>query len=160
MTSSNKRKIVVSVIGSRKKGLKTDKLAYRVGKMVAESGAILVCGGLTGAMESAAKGAKEAGGLTIGLLPGKDKSDANPYIDVPIPTTIGFARNAIVACAGDIVMALPGSYGTNSEICYALVFKRPVIDLGRWKIKGMIKVKGLKHAEKILKKMVKAISRQ
>lgn len=155
---SNKRKIVVSVIGSRKKGLKIDKLAYKVGKMVAEAGAVLVCGGLSGAMESAARGAKEAGGLTIGLLPGRDKSDANPYIDIPIPTTIGFARNAIVACAGDIVVALPGSYGTNSEICYALVFRRPVIDLGRWKIKGMIKVKGLKDAEQVLKKMVTEIS--
>ena len=98
-----------------------------------------------------------SGGLTIGLLPGRDKKDANPYIDIPIPTTIGYARNAIVACAADIIVALPGSYGTNSEICYGLVFGRPVIDLGKWNIKGMIKVKNFNEAEKLLKKMVEEL---
>ena len=157
MTKINKRKILISVVGSRKNGSKTDKLAYKVGKMVAETGAVLLCGGLAGVMHAAAQGAQEAGGLTIGLLPGCDKKAANPYIDIPITTSIGFARNAIVACAADIIVALPGSYGTNSEICYGLVYKRPVIDLGGWKIKGMIKVKNFKEAEKILKKLVQKI---
>lgn len=99
---------------------------------------ILLCGGLSGVMEEASKGAKKAGGMTIGLLPGREKRDANPYIDIALPTSIGYARNAMVACSADIIIALPGSHGTNSEICYGLVFGRPVIDLGNWNIKGMI----------------------
>lgn len=153
-------KITVSVVGGHNKNAKTENLAYNVGRVVAEIGAVLVCGGLTGVMEAAAKGAKEAGGLTIGLLPGKDKRDANPYIDIALPTSIGFARNAMVACSADIIVALPGSYGTNSEVCYGLVYKRPVIDLGGWKIKGMIKVKSFRQAENLLKKLAKTISRQ
>ena len=154
------QKITISVIGRNKKNPKADKLAYNVGRLIAQMGAILVCGGLAGIMEAAAKGAREAGGLTIGLLPGKDKRDANPYIDIALPTTIGFARNAMVACSADIIVALPGSHGTNSEICYGLVYGRPVIDLGGWNIKGMIKVKGLGQFESLLKKLIKRISRQ
>lgn len=111
-------------------------------------------------MEAAAKGAKSAGGTTIGLLPGRDKRDANPYIDIALPTSIGFARNAMVACSADIIIALPGSHGTNSEICYGLVYGRPVIDLGNWKIKGMVKVKNLKDAEKKIRTLVKEIEGQ
>ena len=153
------KNVIISVLGSHNRDKTTDQLAYKVGTIIAQLGAVLVCGGLGGAMEAAAKGAKAAGGLTIGLLPGRDKKDANPYIDIPIPTTIGYARNAIVACAADIIVALPGSYGTNSEICYGLVFGRPVIDLGGWNMKGMIKVKNLEEAEKLLKKMVERISK-
>ncbi len=111
-------------------------------------------------MEAAAKGAKKAGGITVGILPGKDKDNANPYIDIALPTSIGYARNAIVACSGDIVVALPGSYGTNSEICYALVYNRPVIDLGDWNIAGMTAVKDLSDAESKLKKLVKKLNEQ
>ena len=154
------QKVTISVIGGHNPTPKAEKLAYQVGRVVAETGAVLVCGGLTGVMTAASKGAKEAGGLTIGLLPGKDKRDANPYIDIALPTSIGFARNAMVACSADIIVALPGSYGTNSEICYGLVYGRPVIDLGGWKIKGMIKAKNFKQAEQIIKKLAKKISRQ
>ena len=159
MTKIKVRKVLVSVVGSRKNGPKTDKLAYKVGQMVARSGAVLLCGGLAGVMQAASQGAHEAGGLTIGLLPGCDKKAANPYIQIPITTSIGFARNAIVACGADIIVALPGSYGTSSEICYGLVYKRPVIDLGGWKIKGMLKVKNLTEAEKLLRKLVQQISK-
>ncbi len=120
--------------------------------MIAELGCILVCGGLGGAMEAAAKGAKKAGGMTIGILPGKDKRDANSYIDIALPTSIGYARNTIVACSADIIVALPGSFGTNSEICYGLVYGRPVIDLGNWNIEGMIDVKNIAEAEEKIKK--------
>ena len=154
------KKITISVIGGHNKSPKTDRLAYNVGRIIGEMGAVLVCGGLTGVMEAAAKGAKEAGGLTIGLLPGKDKRDANPYIDIALPTSIGFARNAMVACSADIIVALPGSYGTSSEICYGLVYNRPVIDLGGWNTKGMIKVRNFQQAEKLLKKLMKKISHQ
>lgn len=154
---ARKQKITVSVIGGSSIGAKVEELAEGVGKMIAELDCVLVCGGLGGAMEAVAKGAKKAGGLTIGILPGKDKENANPYIDIALPTTIGYSRNVIVAASGDIVIALPGSYGTNSEICYALIYGRPVIDLGNWNIEGMIDVKTLEQAEEKLKRLIKKI---
>lgn len=154
------QKITISVIGGHELNTKVEQLAHRIGILVAKVGGILVCGGLSGVMEAAAKGAKSAGGTTIGLLPGRDKRDANPYIDIALPTSIGFARNAMVACSADIIIALPGSHGTNSEICYGLVYGRPVIDLGNWKIKGMVKVKNLKDAEKKIRTLVKEIEGQ
>jgi uncharacterized protein (TIGR00725 family) len=158
--SKIKQKTTVSVIGSHGHYVKVEQLAHKVGKIVAEMGCILVCGGLAGVMEAASRGAKEAGGLTIGLLPGKDKADANPYIDIALPTTIGYARNAIVAGSADIIIALPGSHGTNSEICYGLVFGRPVIDLGGWNIPGMISIKGIKELPGTLERCIKDIRQQ
>lgn len=152
-----KQKITISVIGGSSISVKVEELAAKVGTMIAEFGCILVCGGLGGAMEAAAEGAKKAGGMTIGLLPGKDKDDANPHIDIALPTSIGYARNAIVACSADIVIALPGSYGTNSEICYALVYGRPVIDLGNWNIAGMIDAKNIEDAEEKIGKIIKKL---
>ncbi len=146
-----KQKITVSVIGSHSKNVKVDQLAHKIGNIIAKMGYVIVCGGLSGVMEAACKGAKEAGGLTIGLLPGISKKDANPYVDIALPTTIGFARNAMVACSADIIVALPGSHGTRSEISYGLVYGRPVIDLGNWKIKGMIKIAGIKELEKAIR---------
>lgn len=154
-----KQRITISVIGGSSISSKVEGLAESVGIMIGELDCILVCGGLGGAMEAAAKGAKKAGGMTIGILPGKEKDDANPYIDVALPTSIGYARNTIVACSADIVVALPGSYGTNSEICYALVYGRPVIDLGNWDIEGMTPAKNVDEAKEILKKMVKKLQK-
>ena len=142
------QKVTISVIGGHKCDYKVEQKAHKIGKIVANVNAILVCGGLSGVMEAASRGAKEAGGLTIGLLPGKDKKDANPFIDIALPTSIGFARNAMVACSADIIIALPGSHGTSSEISYGLVYKRPVIDMGGWKREGMIKVRNLNELEK------------
>src|SRR5690349_6501249 len=139
------QKITVSVIGGHKDDRKVEQLAHKVGIVIARMGCILVCGGLQGVMKAVSKGAKEGGGLTIGLLPGIRKEDANPYIDIALPTSIGYARNAMVACSADIIVALPGSYGTQSEICYGLVYGRPVFDLGNWKIKGSIRVKTVKE---------------
>ncbi len=153
----NDRKLTVSVIGGHEIGPKESELAAQVGRMIAEEGAVLVCGGLAGAMEAASKGAKEAGGLTIGILPGKDKADANPYIDIPLPTSMGFSRNTIVACSADVVIALPGSHGTNCEICYGLVYKRPVIDLGGWGIEGMIPAADVEEARAILHNQLEAL---
>ncbi len=154
---ARKQKITISLIGGSSISNKVEDMAEKVGAMIAELGCILVCGGLGGAMEAAAKGAKKAGGLTIGILPGKDKDDANPYIDIALPTSIGYSRNVIIACSADIVVALPGSYGTNSEICYALVYHRPVIDLGNWNINGMIDAKNLEDAEEKIKKIIKKL---
>ena len=153
----HRQKITISVIGGHDADGKVEKLAHDVGKTIAKAGAILVCGGLKGVMQAVAKGCKDGGGTTIGLLPGKEKTDANPYIDIALPTSIGYARNAMVACSADIIIALPGSHGTNSEICYGLVYGRPVLDLGGWGLKGMIKVKDVKEAELMIRGLVKKI---
>ena len=149
-----RQKITISVIGGHKNNIKVERLAHKIGEMIANSECITVCGGLGGVMASVSKGAQSAGGLTIGLLPGNKKTDANPYIDIALPTTIGYARNAMVACSADIIIALPGSYGTQSEICYGLVYGRPVLDFGNWKIKGTIRVKNIKDLESKLKKLI------
>ena len=149
-----KQKITIAVIGGHTITSKVADLAEVVGKTIAQLGCVLVCGGLGGAMQAAAKGAHMAGGLTIGLLPGKTKTDANPYIDIALPTTIGYARNAMVAASADIIVALKGSHGTNSEICYGLVYGRPVIDLGQWHIKGMIRVKNIAQAREKIKEII------
>ncbi len=151
------QKITVSVIGGSVINKKVGQLAHKVGEIIGRQGVVFVCGGLNGVMKEAASGAKKAGGLTIGLLPGNHKTDANPYIDIALPTTIGFARNAMVACSADIIVALPGSYGTSCEIAYGFVYKRPIFDLGGWKQPGMIKVKNLKDFESKLKKLLKKI---
>ena len=155
-----KQKIVISVIGGHDIDYKVEQLAHNIGKIVAKVGAILVCGGLDGAMEAAARGCKQAGGTTIGLLPGISKADANQYIEIALPTSIGYARNAMVACCADIIVALPGSHGTSCEISYGLVYKKPVIDLGGWNRKGMIKVKNFKEAEATIKKLMREISKE
>ncbi|MFA5059431.1 MAG: TIGR00725 family protein [Candidatus Omnitrophota bacterium] len=149
------QKITISVIGGHDCNKEVEQLSHKIGKIIAKMGSVLVCGGLDGVMREAAKGAKSCGGLTIGILPGKNKSDANPFIDIALPTSIGYSRNVIVACSADIIIALPGSHGTRSEISYGLVYGRPVIDLGGWNIKGMIKVKDLKEAEQVIKKLIK-----
>lgn len=151
------QKITVSVLGAHEANPRTAKLAFSVGKMVAESGCVLVCGGLLGLMREACRGAKSAGGMTIGILPGKDKADANEFVDIALPTTIGFSRNVIVAASADIVIALPGSYGTESEICYAKVYGRPVINLGGWKIPGLIRADNVTDAKRILKKLMRSL---
>ncbi len=145
--SNNK---VISVIGGNKCSIETGKIAQEIGKNIAKLGAILVCGGLGGVMEAAAKGAKENGGLTIGILPVDRKSDANPYIDIAIPTGLGLARNTLVVRVADLIVALPGEYGTLSEISFALIFKKTVINLSNWDIEGTVKVKTVSEAvEKI-----------
>ena len=124
----------ISVIGS---GVATEeelRNAYEVGREIAKKGAVLVCGGLTGVMEAAARGAKEAGGLTLGIIPGEDSATANPYIDIVIPTGLGVARNILVVYSGQAVIAVGGSVGTLSEIAIAFVKGKPVIGLGTWKL--------------------------
>ena len=99
---------------------------------------MLVCGGLGGTMEAACRGAKQAGGTTVGLLPGESRSDANPFVDVAIPTDLGEARNALVVRAADAVVAVGGGYGTLSEIALALRAGKRVVGLGTWEIDGVV----------------------
>jgi uncharacterized protein (TIGR00725 family) len=105
--------------------------------LIAERGALLVCGGLGGVMEAACRGARAAGGTTLGLLPGADRAEANPHVTVAVPTGLGEARNALVVRAADAVVAIGGGYGTLSEIALALRAGKPVIGLGTWDIDGI-----------------------
>jgi uncharacterized protein (TIGR00725 family) len=118
--------IQVSVIGS---GVASEQRAEEVGRLLAERGCTVVCGGLGEVMAAAARGAKSAGGTTIGILPGTTRADANEWIDHVVVTGLGHARNAVVAASGDAVIAVGGSYGTLTEIGFAQVLGRPVVIL-------------------------------
>jgi uncharacterized protein (TIGR00725 family) len=107
-------------------------LAREVGYLIGKNGAILICGGRGGVMEASAKGAREAGGITIGILPGASASEANAYIDIPIVTDLGNARNAINVLTSQAIIAIHGSYGTLSEIALALKCHTPVVGLDTW----------------------------
>lgn len=129
-----KPKKFVAVIGASRAAPEDLLLAEQVGKELAENGFTLICGGLGGVMEAASKGACSSGGLTIGILPGEFREEANPYIQIPIVTGIGYARNTIVAKSAHAVIAVGGGYGTLSEIAYARQANVPVIGLGTWAI--------------------------
>jgi uncharacterized protein (TIGR00725 family) len=126
------RRRLVAVCGESDPQTPLKDLAYEVGRGIAQRNAVLVCGGLTGVMEHAARGARAAGGLTIGLLPGDDADEANAYIDISIATGLGHARNAILARTADGVVALGGGLGTLSEIALALRNRRPTIGIKTW----------------------------
>ena len=119
--------LYISVIGASEATARQYALAEAAGRKIAEAKAILVCGGLSGFMEAAAKGAYEAGGLTVGILPFADRTGANPYLTVALPTGLGHARNYLVAASGDGVLAVGGAAGTLSEIGLALKMGRPVV---------------------------------
>ena len=148
------KKIYIGVIGANDCGKKVAKLAHEVGQEIAKTGAILVCGGLGGVMEAACQGAKEQGGTTIGIIPGVKKEEANPYVDFPIVTGLGYARNILVVRNSQAVIALPGKYGTLSEIAFCLNFKIPLISLSNWKIEGMLKAKNPVKAVKLALKKI------
>jgi hypothetical protein len=109
-------------------------VAEEVGRAVAAAGAVLVCGGLGGVMEAACRGARAGGGLTVGILPGRDRAEANRHVDIAIPTGMGEARNALVVRAADAVVAVDGEYGTLSEIALALQAGIPVVGLDTWEL--------------------------
>lgn len=108
--------------------------AEEVGRLLAEGGALLVCGGLGGVMEAACRGAKSAGGATLGILPGLDRRAANPHVDMAVATGLGEARNALVVRAADALIAVGGGFGTLSEIGLALKTGKPVIGLQSWEL--------------------------
>lgn len=124
----------VAVIGAASCDERVAALAREVGQEIAKRGAVLVCGGRGGVMEAACQGAKAEGGMTVGILPGTDRREANPYVDVPIATGLGEARNAILVRTANVVIAISGGYGTLSEIGLALKMGRPVIGLDTWEL--------------------------
>lgn len=127
--------MIISVVGASNPTTKQHlELAEAVGRELAQRGIMVACGGLSGVMEAVCRGAKSAGGVTIGILPGGIASDANDYVDVPIVTNMGYSRNAIVAYTGRAVIAVGGAYGTLSEISLALAENIPVIGLETWEL--------------------------
>lgn len=114
-------------------------VAEEVGRLVAEAGALLVCGGTGGVMEAACRGAQAAGGTTVGILQGGDRSEANPHLTIAIPTGFGEARNLAIIRTADVLIAVGGSYGTLSEIGFALKMGKPVIGLQTWDIDGIVR---------------------
>jgi uncharacterized protein (TIGR00725 family) len=120
----------IAVIGAGSAGREVAAAAEQIGRLLAEHGCVLVCGGLGGVMEAAARGAKEAGGTTVGILPGESTGEANRWIDLAVATGIGHARNLAVAASGDAVIAVGGEWGTASEIALARKLGRPVVVLG------------------------------
>ena len=125
----------VAVIGPSSPGPGVVEAAREVGRRLAEGGAIVVCGGGVGAMEAACEGAAGAGGLTVGILPGPTRADANRFVAVALPTAMGEARNALVVRAADAVVAVGGGVGTLSEIGLALKMGKPVVGLGTWDVR-------------------------
>ncbi len=127
---------LVAVVGGGLEDPRGGRLAMaeEVGVECARRGAVVLCGGLGGVMEAACRGAKRAGGLTVGLLPGEDSSAANPFVDLALATGLGEARNAVVVRAADAVVAVGGEHGTLSELALALKFGRPVVALGSWRL--------------------------
>jgi uncharacterized protein (TIGR00725 family) len=134
--------VYVAVVGS---GTATGELyekAREVGRLVAERGGVVICGGLSGVMEAAARGAAEAGGIAIGILPDEDRSRQNEYLAYSVATGAGQARNLAVVCSGDVVIAVGGEYGTLSEIGLALKVGRPVVAFQSWALGEHVAVVG------------------
>ena len=126
--------LYVAVSGSGAADAEEAAWAEQVGRLLGRAGAVLVCGGLGGGMEAAARGAHEEGGVTLGILPGEDREGANPYLTVSVPTGMGEARNALVVRAADALIAVSGEFGTLSEIALALKTGVPVIGLSTWQL--------------------------
>ena len=133
--------VYLAVVGASKASPEIYDLAVAVGRMAARRGWIVVTGGLGGVMEAAPRGAREAGGLTLGILPGGDRGEANPFIQVAVATQIRHARNSIIAHTADALVAVDGEYGTLSEIALGLKLGKPVIGLKTvWNIPGVVHV--------------------
>lgn len=127
------RPIYISVIGAGNAAPESAlRDAEEVGRLLAAHGAVVVCGGLNGVMEAVSRGANQAGGRTIGILPGNDHESANEWIDIPIPTGLGHARNTVVVKTGDAVIAIAGAFGTLSEIGHAIADNKTVVGLSTW----------------------------
>jgi uncharacterized protein (TIGR00725 family) len=124
----------VSVVGSGTASGELYEKARQIGRLVAERGGTLICGGRSGVMEAAARGAAEAGGTAIGILPDEDRTRANKYLSHSIATGTGHARNLAVVCSGDVIIAVGGEYGTLSEIGLARKVGRPVVALRSWEL--------------------------
>ncbi len=141
---------LISVIGAGSADPKARQWAHEIGRLVAGRGFGVVCGGLGGVMEAACQGCSQAGGITVGILPGMDPDHANPWVRVAIPTGLGQARNVIVVMAGCGAIAVAGGPGTLSEIGHAMKMGRPVVGLGTWSVPGLAEADSPAEAVELL----------
>ncbi|MCD6578403.1 TIGR00725 family protein [bacterium] len=154
------KQIIIGVVGSSVPLKEYEDIAFEVGKLIAEKEWVLITGGLGGVMEKACEGAKSKAGLTIGVLPGSSKKDANQFVDVPIVTAMQQARNNIVVQTADIIVAIGAGFGTLAEIATALKINKPVISISSWDVdEKVIRIdepqEVIAKIEKILKKKKK-----
>jgi uncharacterized protein (TIGR00725 family) len=143
------KKMQIAVVGGGACSPEVRDTAKRLGQIIASHGHVLICGGLGGVMEAACCGAREAGGLCVGILPGK-RQEANTCVDVTIATGMGHARNAIIVKSADVVIALPGELGTLSEMALAMKMNKPVISLNSWEICGAFQVEDPEEVAELL----------
>ncbi len=152
---NNMQKPIVAVIGGRRCTEEVEQIAHLLGKKLQKVVDVLVCGGLSGVMKAVCSGFRSKRHLTIGILPGYDKGDANEFIDIALPTGMGLARNVLVVKSADVVVALPGAAGTLSEVAYCLQFGIPVISLGSWDVPGVVKAETVDQAIAEVKKRIR-----
>jgi len=148
------RKKIVGIIGGHKCSKVVEQKSQNLGKNLVKVVYTIVCGGLGGTMSAVCQGFKAGGGLTIGIVPGYNKDEANDYVDIVIPTGLGLARNVLVVKSADVIVALPGGAGTLSEIAFAIQFGIPVISLQSWDIPGVIKARTVEETIAEVKKIV------
>lgn len=141
------KKVIAVIGGGVNCSAEILKCAEKVGALVAEKGGILICGGLGGVMEAACKGAHKKGGTAIGVLPGQDTSEANPYVDIPIATGMGEARNIVIIRSADAIIAIDGGFGTLTEVAFSLKFDKTIISLQSWEVDpAIMKAKSAEEA--------------
>lgn len=144
-------KNLIGVIGGSDIDSSIAEIAFQTGVQIAEYGFGLVCGGMGGVMEQAARGCRQKGGLTVGILPGEDFSLANPYLDVIIPTGMNIARNILIVRSALGIIAIDGKYGTLSELAYALQMHKPIVGIKTWDVsEKIIRVQSPKQAMETL----------
>jgi len=138
----------IGVIGASQPPEELLPIAEKVGEGIAKRGGILICGGMSGIMEWACKGAKKEGGVTVGILPTTTREIANPFVDIPIVTGIGYARNMAVVLSSQAIIAIGGAYGTLSEIAFALHFNIPLVGIRTWRLKSeYAEVEGITYVD-------------
>lgn len=148
--------IYIGVIGAGHCTGKLETTAYELGQHIAKANAVMVCGGLDGVMKAAAEGVRSEKGISIGIIPGNDRSDANRFIDYVVCSGVGEARNIQIIKTADVVIALSGKYGTLSELGFALKLNKPVISLGSWEIdETVINAKNPKEAVQLALQAIK-----
>ncbi|MCP4582445.1 MAG: TIGR00725 family protein [candidate division Zixibacteria bacterium] len=140
---------MIGVIGGNAADDKNLEFAYQVGRLIAGRDAILICGGRGGIMEAACRGAGDGGGITVGVLPSDDIDSANDYVQIPIATGMGTARNKIIINTAEALIAIDGRYGTLSEIAFALDAGKKVIGYNSWDIEGVISARTPEQAVKL-----------
>lgn len=137
--------LTVAVIGTGRSAPTTDTTAEQIGVRLARADAVVVCGGLGGVMAAACRGARSAGGRTVGILPGDDQEQANPWVELALPTGLGEARNVLVVRAGRAVIAVGGGFGTLSELAFARKLDIPTVGIGTWRLPG----DGITHVDTV-----------